>query len=104
MNTPRQAVPIFERRDDLIAWIRERLGTIPLHGIELICSPTNSASTLCFIDIDRAVVDRARDHLGGQIFGYDALALTLPIAPRFSCTQRHDGVPLLQQQCICWSR
>lgn len=101
-NRPAPRTATFRHRDDLVAWLEGALDAVAIRGLGLICTPAYPGYTLCFIDIDESLVHLARERVGGQIFGYSALALHIPITNDFSCLRLDKGTPALCQQCNCF--
>jgi len=98
--TPKTA-PVFVSRDDLLAWVDTALDGITINHLELICSPNHPGHMQCFIDLDDTSVHEARNRLGGQIFGYETLVLSLLVAPDFGCPRLHGATQGPNAQCIC---
>lgn len=104
MEITQETTPLFTSRDALLTWIDAALDGMTVNHLELICAPNHPGRVQCFIDLDDTGVHEARSRLGGQIFGYETLVLSLQVAPDFGCPRLHSATQGPNAQCVCAPR
>lgn len=73
-------------------------------GVQLTCSIRYPASILCFIEAEEGQATTLANGLGGLVFGFHTVLLTVPVAGNFQCTRRGEGKPLAWDCELCRHR
>lgn len=86
---------LFARLDEICA------GHGRFKSVQLTCSISYPESILCFVESEEGKASTMANVVGGKVFGFHTVLLTVPVTGAFQCARRGAGRPLVWDCELC---
>jgi hypothetical protein len=96
------AISAISNPQELREWFVSQLPPgAEITSLGFFCTSDLSDRVLCLVGYRNAQPGAVAKALGGQMFGFDSVVVSLPLGKQFKCSFRKDGERLSTRSCSC---